>query len=168
MGDIESLYFDVMFCLYAISFVSGVISIIVAAKIARKKSFNVAGWAVFAFFCGWIPVIIVACIPAKHKKYDIAYNQSRYDKNPRIVCPNCGSYATGNEVFCDMCGTKLNRPPQSSFWRTNATPPSNSNAPATPIVKKTIPIPKVEKYTCDGCGELIDTVQCPWCGRKKK
>ena len=27
--------------------------------------------------------------------------------------------------------------------------------------------PKVAKYKCKGCEEMIDTVQCPWCGRKQ-
>ena len=26
---------------------------------------------------------------------------------------------------------------------------------------------KVPKYKCKGCEETIDTLQCPWCGRKK-
>lgn len=161
-------YSGVYFC---ISIISSVISVIVAAKIASNKCFNVAGWVVCAIFLGWIGVIIVACVPSgasSRPKYDQAPNKTFYSTDLKIVCPNCGSYATGNEAFCDMCGTKLNRPPKRPNGSRTDVSGSDSKEILTTTAKKTIPIPKVEKYHCDGCGELIDTLQCPWCGRKKK
>ena len=29
------------------------------------------------------------------------------------------------------------------------------------------PISKFPKYKCQECGEMIDTVQCPWCGKRR-
>ena len=29
-------------------------------------------------------------------------------------------------------------------------------------------IPRVGKYKCDHCGEIIDTIQCPWCGHRRE
>ena len=30
-----------------------------------------------------------------------------------------------------------------------------------------IKIKRVGQYKCENCGELIDTAQCPWCGKRK-
>ena len=165
MDNIITSYVGVYYC---ISLISTIISVVVAAKMASNKSFNVGGWVVCAIFLGWIAVIIIACIPSKVSsapKYDLAPNQPFYKRDIKIVCPNCGAYATGNAVFCDMCGTKLNRPPVKP---THISDTPNTSDILSTTAKKTIPIAKIEKYNCDGCGELIDTVQCPWCGRRKK
>lgn len=38
----------------------------------------------------------------------------------------------------------------------------NISAPSTPTIVR------VGQYQCANCGEIIDTVQCPWCGKRKE
>ena len=47
-----------------------------------------------------------------------------------MFCPNCGNPITGNEAFCNSCGTKLGTPPQA-----NPAPGASYGYAPNPIVK---------------------------------
>ena len=44
--------------------------------------------------------------------------------------------------------------------------PAGKSICDVPLPKET-EIARIDKYRCAHCGELIDTEQCPWCGKYK-
>lgn len=132
----------------------------ITGALASKKGKNVAYWVCLSFFIGLLAVIILAFSPSQTQptpNYNRQNNRQRfkslsqnYTPSKFKLCEKCGNTLTTS--ICDMCGFK-------NIENGN----TDSNIP-----KKPISIPKTEKYQCANCGEVIDTVQCPWCGVRRK
>ena len=126
---------------------------IIAKNMAEAKGKDGSVWLLLGFVFGLIAIIILACSKDENRRSHTpsglrsAADSICADQKP--ICMKCGNTLTKGPV-CDMCG----------HVNTSAKSMRSSPKPAKDV-------PKVAKYKCKGCEEIIDTVQCPWCGRKQ-
>ena len=124
---------------------------IIAKNMAEAKGKDGGAWLLLGFLFGVIAIIILACAQNEskrpHNSFDLRESVYRTSEYQKPICMKCGNTLTKGPV-CDMCG------------HTNTT--SSFEKSSSPKE-----IPKVPKYKCKGCEETIDTLQCPWCGRKQ-
>ena len=136
---------------YIAVIILGIIWAIIAKNMAEAKGKDGLVWLLLGFVFGLIAIIILACSQDENRRSRTpsvlrsAVDSICADQKP--ICMKCGNTLTKGPV-CDMCG------------HTNTT--SSFEKSSSPKE-----IPKVPKYKCKGCEETIDTLQCPWCGRKQ-
>ena len=130
-----------------------IICAIIAGNLAERKGKDVLAWTLLGFLLSCIAIIILACSQDENRRSRTpsvlrsAVDAICADQKP--ICMKCGNTLTQGPV-CDMCG------------HVNTSTKSMRSSP-----KPAKDVPKVAKYKCKGCEEIIDTVQCPWCGRKQ-
>ena len=136
---------------YIAVIIIGIIWAIIAKNMAEAKGKDGLVWLLLGYLFGLIAIIILACAPDETKRpqssFDLRESVYRMSEYQKPICMKCGNTLTKGPV-CDMCG------------HTNTT--SSFEKSSSPKE-----IPKVPKYKCKGCEETIDTLQCPWCGRKQ-
>ena len=135
----------------------GFIGAVIAGNLAERKGKDVTIWALLGFLFGLIAIIFLACSSDETKKtpqssFDLQKVTDTISANQKPICMKCGNTLIKGNV-CDMCG----------YVNTI----SSSIKPTKSEPKPTKDIPKVTKYKCKECAEIIDTIQCPWCGRKQ-
>ena len=138
--------------MFIVVIILGIVWAIIARNLAERKGKDVLAWTLLGFLFGWIAIIILACSQDESRRRSRTPSVLRSaadaicaDQKP--ICMKCGNTLTKGPV-CDMCG------------HTNTTSSFEKSSSSKEI-------PKVPKYKCKGCEEIIDTVQCPWCGRKQ-
>ena len=135
--------------------IGGIFWAVIAGILAKRKGKDVLPWILLGFLLGWIAIIILACTRDERRRSRTpSALRSASDAicaNQKPICMKCGNTLTKGPV-CDMCGHTNTT---SSFEKSSM---SSHHSPKE--------VPKVPKYKCKGCEETIDTLQCPWCGRK--
>ena len=142
--------------MYIVGIIIGIIYAVIAGKLAERKGKDVPVWVLLGLGFGLIAIIILACSPDKtrrtHSSFDLRKAADMINANQKPICMKCGNTLTKGPV-CDMCGYVDT---MSSSTKSMMSSPKQAKE-----------ISKVPKYKCKGCEEIIDTVQCPWCGRKQ-
>ena len=126
----------------------------ITGVLASKKGKNVAFWVLLSFLIGLLAIIILAFSQDETKrKRSIPSNFYTVSSaiSAKRMCMKCGNTLTG--PVCDMCGFSGTESP--------------STRPIKSSTSQAIPIKKIEKYKCVECCQIIDTIQCPWCGARK-
>lgn len=130
-----------------------IICSIIAAKLAETKGKDIFKWVLLALFLGLIAIAILAFSEGEYRRSRGSLDLRKVNEhitNKKPICMKCGNTLTKGAV-CDMCGYV-----------------NTVSSSAQPTASSPKAIPKVPKYKCKGCEETIDTVQCPWCGRKQQ
>ena len=150
--------------MYIAVIILGIIWAIIAKNMAEKKGKDGLVWLLLGFLFGWIAIIILACSPDKipdkilvktkrtHSTFDFQEAAYRVSEDQKPICMKCGNTLTKGPV-CDMCGHENIMSSSIKRQRPSSIPHKE--------------IPKVSKFKCKWCEETIDTIQCPWCGRKQ-
>lgn len=132
----------------------------IAGVLASKKGRSVGKWILLSLLMGWLAVIILAFLQdltvreVNHEstRKDFFLKREGLSSDFNKICMKCGNTLTNGSV-CDMCGFSNNIKTASNQTKN--------------LSKKDTPTPKIEKYKCRECCEIIDTIRCPWCGAKK-
>lgn len=140
--------------LLVLGIISMIVAIAVAVQMATRAGRNVVGWVIIIIFFGWIGVLMLYLLEEKRTRSPSSRKMWSYRQADKVkLCPNCGD-VLGKKPVCDMCGY-INR---------NSIPSS----PQSSIKKNYLHEKKVPQYKCAECGEMIDTLRCPFCGASKK
>lgn len=112
---------------WIMSLVLGVIFGIISGVIANNKGRSVAAWFVLSFLFGWIPLVIVACLPnLKTQKA----KESRIDRENRRLREQLRQEQIKSESFRQHTATRLDAHDGHLGIDTRHTLPDSASAPA--------------------------------------
>ena len=116
---------------------------IICAVKAQEKGRSVGWWVFGGMVLAWIGVIIICCLSDIRPRSKKPFSLTRSTSEGGHVCPKCG--------YSDAEGS-------------TATGSVSSTSKPTAVRSDK----KVDRYRCAECGEMIDSLRCPWCGATKK
>jgi len=119
----------------------------------------------------WVAFVVLLYVFAIRKVNAISKTKERIAANENYrTCPNCGNYVDGN--FCVACGFNMQSIPQAIPTGYNPTLTPQQVMPVQPPMEQPVnnmvsqPTPVFNRY-CSGCGNLVNSEFCPFCGKKQ-